>query len=432
MVEMRACTYKDVGSYGLGGWTWRWSDAGTLAPCQTLVLSGQRLGDEEMFTLAEALRGNDKIEKLDLSSNPAISDKGVQALAAAFKDNTYVHDVNLAGTKLHQSGLLALLTTRLPLLTLNVSDTPATDPATTNETAAKVQWLIERGPSHQERINYMPSGRTKFQLGDGGAKLLAAALQGNTKLTSLNVVGNKLGPAAIASLADVLAEAPLLAECLMSNNPAGPQGWKTVAKLYSKMGNLSTLSIGSMNIADDSAEATKEILLKNPNLRHASFKNNKLGVKQATAIAEGLRGNNNIQDVDLYFNQLGDKGAAVLAEMLEGKQTSVVALDLRVNQIGDAGAKALAAALETDTQMTVLYLDYNTITDEGGLALLDALKTHPAMQELKITAGTHISAALAQKIVAAAAAEPVPKAAKTKRLRGADTAEAEEKGHIEM
>jgi Ran GTPase-activating protein (RanGAP) involved in mRNA processing and transport len=75
---------------------------------KTLILSGNRFGDNEAKAIAEGLRQNDSIQNLDLSRNE-IGDIGGIALGSGIQANGGLQDLNLAWNHMRPKGVTAIL-----------------------------------------------------------------------------------------------------------------------------------------------------------------------------------------------------------------------------------------------------------------------------------------------------------------------------------
>ena len=166
-----------------------------------------------------------------------------------------------------------------------------------------------------------------------------ASLAALTKLTSLDLRGNKIGAEGSASLA-----ALRQLTCLdLGHNEIGDAG----AWALSGLTNLTTLSLSNTWIGDagaaELAALTKLISLK--------LCDNSIGDAGAAALSALTQ----LTALDLGQNDLGDAGAASLVAL-----TQLKSLDLSYNQIGYAGAASLAAL----TQLSSLNIKDNMIIDE--------------------------------------------------------------------
>lgn len=143
------------------------------------------------------------------------------------------------------------------------------------------------------------------KIGDSGATSIATALQCNSTLTSLNLRANNIHTGA-----------PFVKGRLTSLNLA-----------FNKLGDVSQLA----------AALEKNSTLTSLDLQHCR-------IKDVSFIAVALVKNSSLKTLNLAFNRINNAGAAKLADALVTNLTC--ALDLTRNHITDDGAWRIACALE--------------------------------------------------------------------------------------
>jgi Leucine-rich repeat (LRR) protein len=135
------------------------------------------------------------------------------------------------------------------------------------------------------------------EIDDDDIELLCDAMANNTKLTTLDLLYNSIGPDG----AKALARNTTLTSLDVSGNGIGPDGAEALA-------NNTTLT--TLNLTDNAIRL--------------------IGAK-------ALANNTSLTTLKVAFNGIGDVGAEALA-----KNTSLTTLDVSYNSIGPNGAKALA------------------------------------------------------------------------------------------
>jgi Ran GTPase-activating protein (RanGAP) involved in mRNA processing and transport len=237
-------------------------------------------------------------------------------------------------------------------------------------------------------------------VGDKEAVKLAEALQSNTTLHELNLIGagvvKALSRASLTSNTTLnmldnslyyigrgskiftrfLKKGTSLQVLNRLKNMIRNDGAVAIGKALELNATLQTLDLSYNAISDLGAMALANAL-KSPTiaLRELNLFNNAIGAKGATSLADALESNTTLRRLDLGLNTIGDTGAKALAQTLESN-TSVELLDLRYGMIGDDGAKALAKALEMNTTLQKLDLSWNYVYATGAKALLVALQNH--------------------------------------------------------
>ena len=188
-------------------------------------------------------------------------------------------------------------------------------------------------------------------IGVDGARAIASSLTG---LTSLHLSYNSVGDDAARAIAASLTGLTLLH---LSDNSVGDDGARAIA---ASLTGLTSLDLSNNSIGDDGARAIAASLT---GLTSLHLSNNSIGDDGARAIAASLTG---LTSLHLSNNSIGDHGARAIAASLTG----LTSLDLSNNSIGDHGARAIAASL---TGLTWLDLNFNSIGADGARAIAASL-----------------------------------------------------------
>ena len=220
------------------------------------------------------------------------------------------------------------------------------------------------------------------RIGDKGAAHLRDALKDeNCKLTVLDLSNNDIGHKGAANLSDALKDANCkLTELHLAINSIGDLG-KGAENLSDALKdanckltelNLAKSSIGIKGAAHLS-DALKDANCKLTELNLAS---NSIGDKGAANLSDALKDANcKLTELNLASNSIGDKGAADLSDALKDANCKLTELNFASNSIGDKGAAHLHDTLkDANCKLTELYLSHNNIGDKGAANLSDALK----------------------------------------------------------
>lgn len=174
-------------------------------------------------------------------------------------------------------------------------------------------------------------------------------------LTSLNLIGHKIGEAGARAIAEGLRGLTSLG---LGLNNIGEGGTRAIAE---GLRGLTSLDLNCNNIGEAGARALAEGLR---GLTSLNLNSNNIGDAGARALAEGLSG---LTSLDLYNNNIGEAGARALAKELRG----LTSLNLGYNKIGDTGARALAKELRG---LASLNLYFNNIGVAGARAIAEGLR----------------------------------------------------------
>jgi len=183
-------------------------------------------------------------------------------------------------------------------------------------------------------------------LGLKGVNSCSALLRGQENLEALRM--NNDGIAAEA--------AEKLVEILLERQP-------TKLKLVHCVNNL---------LNNGGAKALAKLLAASPDIEDIFFSATRFGVEGGLALSESLLFASKLQHVNLSDNTFSGKAAPVLAQALQ-KQTKLRTLVLNFTGLGDAGVKELASKLESAVLET-LDLSGNDITSQGAHHVVKLVK----------------------------------------------------------
>eukprot|EP00937_MAST-01D_sp_MAST-1D-sp2_P003080 g3080.t1 len=163
------------------------------------------------------------------------------------------------------------------------------------------------------------------QLRAAEAVVIAACMQQNCLLTTLNLERNDIGAEGCKTIAEVLPKCPLTTLNL-EYNEIGDEFGKAIAEVLPKC-PLTTLNLGSNSLGVEGGKAIAEVLPRCSSLTELNLRSNEIG-------DEGP------ETLDLSDNIIGEKGGKVIAEVLSSSPLSD--LNLRSNKIGAESEKAIA------------------------------------------------------------------------------------------
>ena len=174
-------------------------------------------------------------------------------------------------------------------------------------------------------------------------------------LTELSLQETKIG-----------AFVPKLAEALQSN---------TVLISLGLIGN---------GLEDDQGELFANLLLVNNTLENLYLSSNKLGQKSGRALANALTVNTSLKLLYLSKNQLLDCSAIEISAALKVNQT-LTSLQIGSNRFKDAGVEAICSALLTNTSLLNLKLSGNRIEKRARARIQQVLLENRTLEHLNIS-----------------------------------------------
>lgn len=185
-------------------------------------------------------------------------------------------------------------------------------------------------------------------LTDLGVEQIAAGLERNDSVRSLNLGFNRIGDEGAAKLSMALRSdaGRVLSWLVLSGNGVSDSGARALAEA---LGNsdivLATLLLSHNEIADRGVES----------------------------LAAALERNRFVTTLGLCGNKFTDRAVARLSDALE-KNSTLTSLDLASNSVAEQGAKRLLSALEKNHTLVVLNLDKNRIFVEEETKINHLLK----------------------------------------------------------
>ena len=163
----------------------------------------------------------------------------------------------------------------------------------------------------------------------GIAHNIAATLQTNTTMRTLDISCCSISDKGVESLARALAVNRSLQELNISNNNIGDNGIAHIATALQTNTTMRTLDISRCNISDE-------------------------GVK---SLARALAVNRSLQELNIIDNKIGDNGIAHIATALKKNCTLKTIVPVSVT---DEGVESLAAALTLNTSLEILELHWSS------------------------------------------------------------------------
>jgi Ran GTPase-activating protein (RanGAP) involved in mRNA processing and transport len=215
---------------------------------------------------------------------------------------------------------------------------------------------------------------------------VAQQLRRSTTVTHLDLCGYVLSRENVQQLKAVLRQNTVLEYLDLTSSDLGSADLAEIAPVLYRNTSIKALDLTNNDLDGiESSNALRELILRNNTITSLCIARNGFG-RNATAvrsIADGMRSNTTLQQLDLRTCGLGDQGISVLAIALTIRNASLLELNLRNNAITSVGLRTLVydnvEALKT---LTKLCLTYNAIRSEGATIMADALG-HNAMPSLK-------------------------------------------------
>lgn len=147
---------------------------------------------------------------------------------------------------------------------------------------------------------------------------------------------------------------------------------------------LTSLELIGEKISDDQTIAIARVLQSNTSLTEIRLASNQMGHEGVIAIAAALEENSTLTTLCIDSDHIGDEGLKAFAKTLQ-HNTTLTMLQLMDwgAQISDESARAIAEVLESNTTLTSLYIDYGDMNAEIEERIVASLERNKEMQEKK-------------------------------------------------
>ena len=164
-----------------------------------------------------------------------------------------------------------------------------------------------------------------------------------------------------------------------------PVKFEALEGLLQKESAVAELDLSHQRLCDDQAQAITRALRVNKTVIGVNLGENQIGDAGAQSLEGAIKLNKTVTKILLASNQIGDGGAWSLAESIKVNQT-LTEINLRGNRVGEAGAQSLAAAIKVNKTVTDIDLGCNQIRDAGAQSLAEAIKVNKTLSKLDLSA----------------------------------------------
>ena len=440
-----------------------------LDDAQSVNVTGTIMTNDQMLIFCDCLMNNRILTELNLSCNK-ITDEEVVRLAEAMKVNTTLQSLDISHNTLSYSGISSTkissisdcLKINSALCKLNLSHNEITD-----EGAKRLSEAIEVNKTLQEL------SISKNWISKEGVMRIVEACTINRTLHKLMCTHNNLSKSGLAVINEYIrkenavqifkasyntviassscgSQLHLVIPIFQSLIRRSPDGWENSLFDYDKqvwlvndtiweniscrfthnslielklpyysifpnaqvdivqgimqVDTLLKLNISRNEISDDGAIAFSECLKTNTTLIELDMSWNNITCKGACAIAEAIQVNTALQKLNISRNEISDNGAIAFSECLK-TNTTLIELDMSWNNITCKAACAIAEAIQVNTALQKLNISWNRISDDGAIAFSKCLKTNTTLIELDMS-HNNISNRILQSVDQAIKANP--------------------------
>jgi Ran GTPase-activating protein (RanGAP) involved in mRNA processing and transport len=215
---------------------------------------------------------------------------------------------------------------------------------------------------------------------------IAQQLRLSTTVTNLEICYIVLSREEVQQLKAVLRQNTVLESLDLEASDLGSAGLAEIAPVLYCNTSIKALDLTDNGLHDiQSANVLRELIRRNKTITSLCIAGNVLGrnIAAVRSIAEGVRSNTTLHQLDLSSCGLNDQGISLVANALVARNASILTLNLNYNNFTSAGVRALVEdSMVVMKTLTKLSLWGNPIRSEGATILADALGSN-AMPSLK-------------------------------------------------
>ena len=212
-------------------------------------------------------------------------------------------------------------------------------------------------------------------LGDQGISFLAAGIEANTSLQSLDLKANHFTENGCEHIVKSLkASCCPLRSLTISNNPINDLGAEFLGEALGENNSLECVDLHDCLIGDIGFEHICQGLASNASLKDINLSNN--CCKRGHHISDMLSRNTVLESIDMSSCHISDETLGQLLRSLsQGTNTSLKSLYISFNAFANRGANAIAHMLLGGNKLEVVSAQYNAFDSAGLRSIASALSS---------------------------------------------------------
>ena len=336
-------------------------------PCLELLGLANNDLQSSADVVLQALQGVTKLKTLNLDNNNMTS-KVAEDLAGVIKSNPCLEQLGVANNDLKSSADVVLRAlqgiTKLRALGLDNNNM-------TSKVAEDLAAVIRSNPCLEQLL--LANNDLK-----SSADVVLQALQGVTKLKTLNLDNNNMTSEVAEDLAAVIISNRCLEQLGLGNNDLKSSA-DVVLQALQGVAKLKTLNLDNNNMTSEVAEDLAEVIIRNRCLEQLGLANNDLK-SSAVVVLQALQGVTKLKTLDLNNNNMTSEVAEDLAGVIKSNPC-LEHLGLANNDL-QSSADVVLQALQGVTKLKTFNLGNNNMTSEVAEDLAAVIKSNPCLEQL--------------------------------------------------
>ncbi|CAG8540026.1 2531_t:CDS:1 [Ambispora leptoticha] len=367
--------------------------ADKITNIHTLSLKKNHLSGSPLKIFFKALQKNSTVTKLDLSFN-CVGDHEAKWLAKVLQKNQTLREIYLTSNKIEAQGakLLAKALENSLLERFSIEQ---------NRIGSQGAIAFAEMLKTNKNLRYIHFGANN--LGIEGTSAISEALKVNQTLVSLSLDANNIGKDGARLIGDALAMNKTLTHLYLGRNNIQDEGLQHICRGLSNSNSaiiyldLEFNGIGgegtNNNTATLGGESLAELLdSKNGKVPRAiNLNNNPFGDEGCEQLSRGFYKNTTLESIILSRCNIGLRGITAISEsLIANRGLQNLTLDNN-NAIGADGHAVLASALEKNTTIKGVQLDYNFEDwERAGNSIQASLTRNHFLQQEKYAVASRI------------------------------------------
>ena len=340
---------------------------------QKLNISNNSISDDGAAAISDNLKFSTSLQEINISQN-SITNKGIKLFAEAIQINSTLKNINISKNHISIEGLLYFMEKVKKNCTLEVVN--ITHNNVTRSGLTSIKQCIE---NLQRPIQIYASWNVIVSR--NGELLKLCTFQESENIIEEDVWSfEDYDPDYIVTcLSECIKEDDTLLELNMSKNPIIIGREKKIIEAIKVNKTLLKLDASFTKIRDE--DYISDCLKINKSLKKLNMSENMITSNGAKEIATAIRVNTTLEKLDLSCNRISNDGVSFISDGLKNNN-SLQELNISRNEITSEGAQYIAEAIQVNTTLEKINVSCNAISDDGAAA---SLQFNNSLQELNMS-----------------------------------------------
>ncbi|XP_069130021.1 leucine-rich repeat-containing protein 74A-like isoform X2 [Argopecten irradians] len=216
----------------------------------------------------------------------------------------------------------------------------------------------------------------------GDTKAIAVSLVRDRKIVGFDLSNNKLGPLGVMYLSEMLVRNNTLMELNLSETFPGSDGLEVLAEAMQYNTSIKVLKLEGNNIEHTEVQNIVH-LMRNKRLQELYLGHNSLGYQGFSALASAIESNTTLRKLDLQWNHIRRDSAKQVCKAIAVNK-GLHSINLAWNGLGKEGCIALCRSLPKNVTLQDIDLNSNRIDTTSLRFLLHGLVHNTCLKCVRI------------------------------------------------